>query len=451
MKFKKALYWFTNDLRLSDNEALASMARQAEQACFLYIIDTSEANGPLYLEYGVSEHRKMFTLASLQSLAQVLFRHGHQLHILAGDKKVVISQVIQKLRPEAVFMTKPCGYNARSLVAELKHSFQDIHFAQFKQFTLFDLSQWLDEPSSFQNFTRFRIDIESSELKVDTLASSNLSLNLIQPDDISFVDDVSVQCSSKLAELNSLYPIPYFKGGEYAAQAHLQQYFSSLAPSTYKQTRNALDQWSSSTKLSAYLANGCLSAKQVWQAVESFEREQEKNESTYWIKFELLWREYFQWLSILKGASLFHFSGTYSKAPLTSFYPERFAKWITGSTPYPIVNACMKQLRATGYMSNRGRQLVASCLVNELAIDWRYGAAYFEQQLVDYDVASNWGNWQYVAGVGVDPRGGRRFNLTKQTELYDPNHKFIAKWSGEEDVSRLDSQNEVDWPESCEH
>ena len=90
----------------------------------------------------------------------------------------------------------------------------------------------------------------------------------------------------------------------------------------------------------------------------------------------------------------------------------------------------MRQLAVTGYMSNRGRQLVASCFVNELRQDWRYGAAWFESQLLDYDVASNWGNWLYLAGVGTDPRENRQFNLQKQTEIYDPNGEFCAKWLG---------------------
>lgn len=77
--------------------------------------------------------------------------------------------------------------------------------------------------------------------------------------------------------------------------------------------------------------------------------------------------------------------------------------WCKGNTPYPLVNACMRELLATGYLSNRGRQIVASCLINELKLDWRYGAAWFQQQLIDYDTAVNWGNWQYIAGVGADP------------------------------------------------
>ena len=120
-------------------------------------------------------------------------------------------------------------------------------------------------------------------------------------------------------------------------------------------------------------------------------------------------------------------------------------------TAFPLVNACMRQLNQTGFMSNRGRQIVASCLVNELQLDWRYGAAYFETQLVDYDVSSNWGNWQYLAGVGADPRGLRRFDINKQTEMYDPELHFIKKWCGEEytrisDANVIDSVDMVDWP-----
>ena len=170
------------------------------------------------------------------------------------------------------------------------------------------------------------------------------------------------------------------------------------------------------------------------------------NDSTYWIYFELLWREYFYWYARRYKRQLFRFGGIQNQAPLTSFYAHRFQQWKKGETPFPIVNACMHQLNETGYMSNRGRQLVASCLVHELGLDWRYGAAYFESQLVDYDVASNWGNWQYLAGVGADPRGSRQFNLEKQTEMYDPHMEFIDRWQGRCAGAHLDSVDMVDWP-----
>ena len=112
----------------------------------------------------------------------------------------------------------------------------------------------------------------------------------------------------------------------------------------------------------------------------------------------------------------------------TKFDHHNFNNWVNGTTGYPIVDACMRQLKETGFMSNRGRQIVASCFVHELQQDWCYGAAYFEHQLVDFDVASNYGNWQYLAGVGSDPRGHRQFNLVKQAQHYDPDGSFVNAW-----------------------
>jgi len=241
-------------------------------------------------------------------------------------------------------------------------------------------------------------------------------------------------------------PSGYLQGGELAAHEHLTQYFKSSAPSHYKETRNALDNFADSTKLSAALALGNISPRQVIDALRNYEATQGANESTYWIVFELMWREYFHWYLRRFQEKVFKFGGIQDKKPTTSFYSQRFAAWCQGKTPYPIVNACMHQLNQTGYMSNRGRQLVASCLIHELQLDWRYGAAYFEQQLIDYDVASNWGNWQYLAGVGADPRGSRRFNLDKQTQTYDPNGEFIKRWHGEQAVSKIDFTDAADWP-----
>jgi deoxyribodipyrimidine photo-lyase len=177
-----------------------------------------------------------------------------------------------------------------------------------------------------------------------------------------------------------------------------------------------------------------------------YERDVEQNESTYWIYFELLWREYFQWYAHRHKDRLFDFSGISLVKPQTSFYAERYQKWCHGNTPYPIVNALMKQLNSTGYMSNRGRQLIASCFVHELSLDWRYGAAYLEQHLIDYDEASNWGNWQYLAGVGADPKGHRKFDLLKQTEIYDSDGEFVKRWAGNQADSELDSVDATDWP-----
>jgi deoxyribodipyrimidine photo-lyase len=241
-----------------------------------------------------------------------------------------------------------------------------------------------------------------------------------------------------------------FHGGETVGLKQLTDYFATDCASHYKERRNELEGWENSSKFSPWLANGNLSVRQIYDNLKHYEQKVGSNESTSWLFFELLWRDYFQWYAHRHGKHLFAFNGIKQQRPLTSFYPERYRKWCVGNTPYPLVNACMKQLNANGFISNRGRQIVASCLVNELAVDWRYGAAYFEQQLLDYDVASNWGNWQYLAGVGADPRGKRHFDLDKQIQQFDPEERFIKKWQGLFQNLPLDSVDAADWPHFIE-
>ncbi|WP_244325812.1 DASH family cryptochrome [Shewanella aestuarii] len=290
-------------------------------------------------------------------------------------------------------------------------------------------------PSTFSQFRK----------KVENIA---IDINLNHLDSLPPMPSEIDVSSLKMATLplNQTKKTLLFKGGEQAALKHCQTYFETTYPSRYKETRNALDGFDNSTKFSPWLALGCISPTMIYAMLKQYEKINGANESTYWIYFELLWREYFYWYARRYQNALFHFGGIRNNPPLTSFYAQRFQQWKHGQTPFPIVNACMHQLNQTGYMSNRGRQLVASCLVHELNLDWRYGAAYFETQLIDYDVASNWGNWQYLAGVGADPRGSRRFNLDKQTQVYDPDLKFISQWHGECKNSQIDFQDYVDWP-----
>ncbi|WP_152557184.1 DASH family cryptochrome, partial [Photobacterium sanctipauli] len=253
-----------------------------------------------------------------------------------------------------------------------------------------------------------------------------------RPKDVAIFDVLSPLLSKKFTS--------EFNGGETAGLEQMANYFASSAPSNYKETRNGLDGWDYSTKFSPWLALGCLSAKSVLAALAQYQQAQcEQSGSSDWIKYELMWREYFQWYGHKYGHRLFQFRGIKDSSPNTAFYPERFRRWCEGNTPYPLVNALMNQLRQTGYMSNRGRQIAASCLTNELSLDWRYGASYFEEHLIDYDIASNWGNWQYLAGVGADPQGHRHFNIEKQTDDYDPDRTFINKWGGDKFDGGLDS------------
>jgi len=220
-----------------------------------------------------------------------------------------------------------------------------------------------------------------------------------------------------------------FEGGESAAWKRLDQYFwKDEHLSRYKETRNGLVGADYSSKFSPWLANGSLSARSIYWQVRKFEKEINKNSSTYWLIFELIWRDYFKYISLKHGDKIFHKGGILNRSYRWKSDHDTFERWKNGNTPYPFVNANMNELARTGWMSNRGRQNVASYWARELEQDWRIGAAYFESMLIDYDVHSNWGNWMYNAGVGNDPRD-RKFNINLQAQRYDPKEIFQNLWS----------------------
>ncbi len=223
------------------------------------------------------------------------------------------------------------------------------------------------------------------------------------------------------------YGTPACDGSEAAALAHLAQYLGRKLPHSYKATRNGLMGRDYSSKFSPWLATGALSPRQIYADLKAFERDHGANDGTYWLGFELLWRDYFRLLHLQYGAALYRARGL-SELPLAPHNPRGFERWCRGDTGQPLVDAAMRELAATGYLSNRLRQVVASFLIYDLRGDWRAGAAWFESQLVDYDVYSNQANWLYIAGRGTDPRGGRRFDPIKQTQDHDADGSYRRLW-----------------------
>ncbi|MGB0458449.1 MAG: DASH family cryptochrome [Porticoccaceae bacterium] len=436
---KKGIFWFTTDLRLDDNQALNYAASQVDQLILVYCPDDCERLTSFQMGQCISSNRQRFlnqSLADLQKNLQTLNQHL----IICEQPKQHLAQIIDNYAITHIFRSGGQHCLNSASWESLKAKYSSVSFTEISGNRLFDAQQLPFElsqlPSSFSKFRRKteKLEVQPPQRGVNTLPSA-------------MIDPVLWPKTYLLSESNDQVD---FAGGETAANSHLDNYFNSSLASVYKETRNGLDGMDYSTKFSPWLALGCISVRRIIQRLKHYESEIIANDSTYWIYFELLWREYFQWYAEHHGAKMTAFSGIKERAPTTSFYPERFQKWCQGTTPYPIVNACMKQLKSTGYMSNRGRQLVASCFVHELSLDWRYGAAYMEQQLIDFDLGSNWGNWQYLAGVGADPRGHRQFDLNKQTQIYDPQEQFIQRWQGQCNSLPLDSTDPSDWPISSE-
>ncbi len=421
----RGLFIFQNDLRLTDNLALSKLMSECDALTCVFFIPEWWYQQNAFACRSMGEHRQAFLNEALVDLDNALRRLGNRLCVVQGNTNTKLSEVIDEIEPTHIGFNHVCGvYERRFLdsVEEIAKS-RNIATIQASNSTLYtheDLPFELDNmPNVFSPFRR----------KVEKYASPRTPI--AKPDSFPVAGKVPTSMvpipEPDATKVSQTYP--RLVGGEQRALEQLSYYLAQTQLlQTYKETRNGLDGWDFSSKLSAWLALGCISSATVAHAITSFEAKFVKNDSTYWLFFELLWREFFYWQQVKHGPRLYALDGIQRKVPKTQHDPVRFEQWCSGNTGIPIVDASMRQLNATGFMSNRTRQLVASCFVHELALDWRYGAAYFEQQLIDYDVASNWGNWQYLAGVGSDPRGHRQFNLDKQTQQYDPKGEFCRKW-----------------------
>ena len=411
----RQLHWFQNDLRLADNPALAS-ATFADSLLCVYLLPKPR---PWCNLRGLGPQRDRFLRESLQTLKVDLQAMGQDLMVLEGSPELVLPNLVHRFGIDRISTSDTPGWYEKKAIRFLEEKLPRL-LKIFRGPALFDSEQL---PFSLEdlphNFSPFRRKVEKLTIPGP----------LAKP--AAFPPPPSAQFDAIPRAAASPHPGLPLPGGSAAGLRRLDQFlFQTHAIANYKQTRNDLDGLAGSSTLSPWLANGALSVRTVAHQIFRYEREHVANESTYWLYFELLWREFFHWRAVVDGKSLFKQTGRQGRRLLTTFEPRQFARWCAGDTDYPLVNALMRQLLATGWMSNRGRQIAASCLINELGLDWRYGAAFFEQQLIDYDVGSNYGNWQYLAGVGSDPRGGRHFNLEKQAAQYDPDGLFTTKWGG---------------------
>lgn len=408
------LFVFRHDLRLDDMPALQALSECVTSLICLYVAT------PYSAVVSTGECRRQFALQSLTALNSSLNDLGQYLVFEEGNWLSIVSRYIEENGVTHVGCAEYHGYNERQDLLQLQSRFGHVNFATHSAHSLFTEASLpfstTDMPSQF---TPFRKVIEKT---IEPSVAKERTVSLPPP--LSSADNTLMPLKA-ICERAVSYQ---FFGGEKAALQHVNTYFSNPdLPTTYKQTRNQLDGWEFSSKCSAWLANGSLSARRLYQTIKRFEADHTANESTYWLYFELLWREFFYWQQIKHGPQWFALSGVKQNQGVSQG-TAHFTTWSQGNTDAPIVNALMRQLVATGYMSNRGRQIAASYLVNQLAQDWRLGARFFEQHLIDYDVASNYGNWQYLAGVGADPRGKREFNIDKQTKQFDPDNIFIRSW-----------------------
>lgn len=402
MSEKVNIFWFRRDLRLDDNVGFYNALKAEHPVLPIFIFDSEILD-----ELPKDDARVTFIYETLQSMRQTLLdKHGSSIAMFHGKPIDIYKQLIKDYEIDTVYTNHDYEPYATERDNEIRSFLetQEIEFKTYKDQVIFEKNEVVKKDGKpYVVYTPYM------RIWKETFKTIDFKIYNTEDDFTALIKD------KELPNL-SLSDI----GFEQSTQRIAPYEVTPTLIQQYEETRNfpAKD---STSRLGPHLRFGTVSVrKMVKKAIA------EHNE-IFWQ--ELIWREFFMQI-------LWHFPNT-SKASFKSKYDriewrnneEEFKKWCEGKTGYPFVDAGMRELNETGFMHNRVRMLVGSFLCKHLLIDWRWGEAYFAEKLHDYDMSSNVGNWQWVAGSGVDAAPYFRiFNPTSQIQKFDKNHEYIKKW-----------------------
>ncbi len=392
-----ALFWFKNDLRLTDNEALCAAIAYGKPLLPIYIIDPRLYNTVVYGERKAGYLRFEFLRQSLVDLRVNLQELGANLAVVIGHPETVLADLAVTHNVQRIYGEVEYADEELRLSEKVKDSLPDsCELITFWGKTLYHID---DIPYTIADFPK-----TSKTYRINTTkqAAVRPTFEKIAPfallSNFEFADIPEAKEIGFTKSEISDHELPLVKGGETAALARLRYYtFDSQLLTSYKWTRNKSAGLDYSSKLSPYLALGCISPRTIYEYIKEYERTIKKNISTWWLVFEVVWRDYFTFRGMHQGNAIFQTQGFKGKEGEFENDPSRFQAWKTGTTGIPFIDASMRQLNTQGYMSNRGRVNCASFLVHDLKVDWTWGAAFFESKLIDYDVSANWLNWHMQA------------------------------------------------------
>ncbi|KAL9613539.1 MAG: hypothetical protein Q9167_001924 [Letrouitia subvulpina] len=495
------IYLLRRDLRFADNPILHDISRSFQQShhpfthllpVYVFAAQQIEVSGFLASDsdrspfpearsnvagfWRCGPHRAKFLAESVWDMKKSLSDAGSGLEIRVGIAGQVIQELLDGFRQRSaevvgVWMTNEEGVEEKREERDVRRAAETAQ-AEFKLWT--DEKYYVDDrdvpfrkPQELPDiFTTYRKQVEplreaprrslQAPAKLPPLPES------IPPQPAPFAIPNTLEgiiCSlnkplKKTPDLSQSLQWPKnaqsahpFHGGESQGHDRIRHLIKSGSMTTYKDTRNGMLGLDFSTKLSAWLALGCITARQIHEYLLQFEDGttelgkgvhgygKGENKGTAAVRFELLWRDYFRLATRKFGPRLFRIEGFKADRSISWKYPNRdkelqrqVTRFLEGTTGSGFIDASMRELFLTGYTSNRLRQNVASFLAKHLGIDWRIGAEWYESMLCDYDLSSNWGNWQYNAGVGNDPREARVFNPVKQAYDYDPKGEYVKNW-----------------------
>ncbi|MCH8518934.1 DNA photolyase family protein [Candidatus Gracilibacteria bacterium] len=416
--YKKSIFWFRQDLRVSDNTGLYEAVENSQKVLPLFILDT-------YLTGsfgGLSDPKFGFLREALEQVSENLRKiGGKKVIVLHGKPEEIIPELVKKYKIECIFTNTSYGSYGKTRDEQVIKAVNNSNckFESHKDFLIAE-PQEIEQRKVFTPFYKLwqkyiLAHPESTELLPKLTHFSQL--------------ETSEQTEAK--DFINLEKHPYFtmQFGLKRLEKHIN--------ANYDNTRNSLDK-DGTSRLSPYLRHGVFSVRQIYNRAQGV--------SQSYVS-ELAWREF--WWHIL-----YNFPNTREQEFLEKYRDIEwsrdevlFEKWCKGETGYPIVDAAMRQLNETNWMHGRARMVVASFLTKDMHIDWRLGEKYFREKLLDYDEAVNLGNWQWSASVGADPKPLRIFSPMLQSEKFDPEARFIRKYIPELELESVKAiHNPLDTP-----
>lgn len=398
---KKSIFWFRRDLRLEDNVGLFHALQESSTVQPIFIFDTDILDK---LE-NKEDARVHFIHQYLEQIHQELNQVGSGLKVFIGKPLAIFKALIEKKEFEALYCNHDYEPYARQRDAEVEKICREngINFSSYKDQVIFEKDEVLkDDGTPYSVFTPYSRKWKN-KLKISDLESYDCK---------QYQDKYLKNSKDKLPSLEEI-------GFKESKQVFPPNKADLDIVQNYHQTRDIPSQLGT-TRLSVHLRFGTISIRQLASLAK-------KNNETY--LNELIWREFYMMI-------LWHFPHVEKRAFKPKYdqikwrnNEKEFKAWCSGKTGFPIVDAGMRELNETGFMHNRVRMIVASFLIKDLLIDWRWGEAYFAEKLLDFDLSANNGGWQWAAGSGCDAAPYFRiFNPDSQQKKFDPKLIYIRKW-----------------------
>jgi len=426
MSERTILVWFRNDLRIHDNEILLEAIRKADKILPVYCFDPAYFVKNASCNSKTGSLRARFLIESVAGLRKNLQVLGGELIVRIGNPAVIIPQLAEEYHVNEVYHHREVAHEETEISEKVEAALWKIrlnlkHFIGHTLYHKEDLPFPIkDIPDSFAVFKK----------KVER--DSDVRPCIGSPETISTPQIVDAGELPTLGELGLEEAIDdprsgiRFIGGETAGLAQLALVFSNGNQTNTTKNQRNLPVTDHASMLSPWIALGCVSLRKLyWEVIKH--QHAGNNQQTNALVLDLLWRDYFRFMFKKHGQKFIAKNQTPDTTEPDLNIDTAFESWKAGETGVPLVDAIIHELNATGYISKQARQIIATYLVNDLKVDWTKGAAYFEEKLIDYSPASNWGNWAFIAGVN-DAKESRYVLPTKPVAELETKSDFIDMW-----------------------